>query len=174
METNRSLERLARPLLFVLTLAVALGVNCAKIDAQEALFLVQYPDLNRKLDGTGLDNEGKKKAESLARMLLDADIDVIYSFERPYVVQTAEPTAKVLNMKVNILPFQVEAMADLVRRLPTQHAKDRVLVAAGPPSMSFILNRLGLGEEVTKARSDNLYVILRQEGAKPLVIKMRW
>jgi hypothetical protein len=153
---------------------VALGVNCAKIDAQEALFLVQYPDLNRKLDGTGLDNEGKKKAESLARMLSDADIDVIYSFERPYVVQTAEPTAKVLNMKVNILPFQVEAMADLVRRLPTQHAKDRVLVATGPPSMSFILNRLGLGEEVTKARSDNLYVILRQEGAKPLVIKMRW
>jgi hypothetical protein len=40
--------------------------------------------------------------------------------------------------------------------------------------MSFILNRLGLGEEVTKARSDNLYVILPQEGEKPLVIKMRW
>lgn len=173
METNRSLERLARPLLFVLTLAVALGVNCAKIDAQEALFLVRYPYLNR-LDGIGLDDEGKKKAESLARMLLDADIDVIYSFERPYVVQTAEPTAKALNMKVNVLPFNDEAMADLVRRLPTQHAKDRVLVATGPPSMSFILNRLGLGEEVTKARSDNLYVILRQEGAKPLVIKMRW
>jgi Histidine phosphatase superfamily (branch 1) len=174
METNMSLERLVRPLLFVLTLAVALGAICAKSYAQEALFLVQYPHLNKNLDETGLDDEGKKKAESLARMLRDADIDVIYSFERPYVVQTAEPTAKALNMKVNILPFQIEAMDDLVRRLPTQHAKDRILVVTGPPSMSFILTHLGLEEEVWKALSNNLYVILPQEGEKPLVIKMRW
>jgi hypothetical protein len=174
METNMSLERLVRPLLFVLTLAVALGAECATISAQEALFLVQYPHLNKNLDETGLDDEGKKKAESLARMLLDADIDVIYSFERPYVVQTAEPTAKALNMKVNILPFQIKAMDDLVRRLPTQHANDRVLVVTGPPSMSFILTHLGLKEEVSKALSNNLYVILPQEAEKPLVIKMRW
>ncbi len=60
------------------------------------------------------------------------------------MVQTAEPTAKALNIKVNILPAKVEAMDDLIRRLPTQHAKHRVLVVTVPPSRERILKGLGL------------------------------
>jgi hypothetical protein len=167
-----SFEKLVLPPLFFLTLAMALGTDCAKINAQEAVFLVQYPGKNA--DGTGLTDAGRRKANELANLLKDADIKVIYSFERPYVVQTAEPVAKALNIQVNILPFQIEAMDDLVRRLPTQHAKDRVLVVTGPPSRERILEGLGLTEETWKTRTDNLFVILPNERQKPLVIKMRW
>jgi hypothetical protein len=128
METNMSLERLVRLLLFVLTLAVALGVNCAKIHAQEALFIVRGAE--PKLRITELTDAGEKKAEALARLLMDADIDVIYAFDRGFLIKTAEPTAKVLKKKVNILPLSFDAMDDLVRRLRTQHASQRVFIVA--------------------------------------------
>ncbi len=173
MKTARNHRGRGWPILVTLTLTVALGAIGAKANAQEAVYLVQYAEKDLTGKG-GLTDVGRRKAKELARILMDAGIDVIYSFERSHVVQTAEPTAKALKIKINILRFEIEAMDDLVRRLPTQHGKDRVLVVTGPPSRERIFRGLGLDEEVWKARTDNLYIIIPRLPQEPLVIKMRW
>jgi hypothetical protein len=68
MKTHMSFEKLVLPPLFFLTLAMALGTDCAKINAQEAVFLVQYPGKNA--DGTGLTDAGRRKANELANLLV--------------------------------------------------------------------------------------------------------
>jgi len=160
------------PILVALALAVALTANGAKANAQEAVFLVKSAERNHP--GMELTDAGRGRAKTLANLLKDAGIDVIYSFERTHVVQTAEPTAKALNINVNIVPSQIEATDDLVRRLRTQHAKDRVFIATGQSSRERILRGLGLAKEVWKARTDDLHVIIPRGSEEPLVIKMRW
>ena len=173
MKTKTSLETLVRPLLFVLTLAVALGVNCAKIHAQEALFVVRGAEPNLRI--TELTDAGKKEAEALARVLMDADIDLIYAFDRGYLIRTAEPTAKMLNKKVNILPLSLDAMDDLVRRLRTQHASQRVFVVGGLTPSNYIFEAFGVKDsENPTVLADKLYVIAPRERGETLLIKMRW
>ncbi len=159
-------------ILVALTLTVVLGANGAKANAQQVVFLVQYAEM--AADQDALTEAGQRRAKALARILMDADIDVIYSFDPPYVVLTAEPTAKALDIKVNILRWEYEEVDDLIRRLPTQHAKHRVLIVTAPSPRARILKGLGLTEKAWKARSDNLYVIVPRSGSEPLVIKMRW
>ena len=171
MKTIIKSTRLLLSILVALTLTMILGANRAKANAQQVVFLVQYAEVAVGEDA--LTEGGQRRAKALARLLKDADIDVIYSFDRPYVVLTAEPTAKALNIKTNILRFEYEVVDDLIRRLPTQHAKHRVLIVTGPSAREHILRSLGL-TEVWKARIDNLYVIVPGSGSEPLVIKMRW
>ena len=126
MKTNMRSAGLALPILVALTLTVILGANGAKANAQQVVFLVQYAEMAAGEDT--LTEVGQRRAKALARILMDAGIDVIYSFDRPHVVLTAEPTAKALDIKVNILRWEYEIVDDLIRRLPTQHAKRRVLI----------------------------------------------
>ncbi|HXV81712.1 MAG TPA: histidine phosphatase family protein [Candidatus Binatia bacterium] len=160
------------PVLVTLTLAAILS-DWNKATAQEAVFVVQNAESN--LRRTELTDEGKRRAEALARMLKGAGIDVIYSFDRGYLVRTAEPTKKALNIKVNVLPIDLEAMDDLVQRLPTQHANQRVLIVAGPKGRNYILKGLGITDsEISTANAHNLFVIVPKERGEPLLIKMRW
>jgi Histidine phosphatase superfamily (branch 1) len=169
------------PILVVLTLIVTLNPNGSKANAQEAVFVV--PRAERKLDRPELTDEGRRKAEALARMLTDANIDAIYAIDtsgRGPAVQTAEPTAKALKMKVNKIPRNPSAIDDWIHSLPTEHAKQRVLlVTVGPGTMPGeglrFLKGLGVpDQEIWARRSDHLMVILPKDSEEPLVIKMRW
>ncbi|MFQ5684531.1 MAG: histidine phosphatase family protein [Candidatus Binatia bacterium] len=172
MKTTKN-RGLALLILAALTLTVTLGANGAEANAQEVLYVVHYAQ--RDLARTGLTDVGRGKAKALARMLIDAGIDVIYSTKTSWVVQTAEPTAKALNITINNHPSHEKAVDDLVRRLRTQHAKDRVFIAAALPTMQQILRGFGFTDlEVLSARKDTLFVIIPRSGSEPQVIKLRW
>jgi broad specificity phosphatase PhoE len=168
----------SRPILVGFVLAVGLSPIGAKANAQEAVFLV--PKAEGKFDREELTDVGRKKVEALARTLEDAGIDVVYAIDRGSAVRTAQPIAKALNIKVNTIPYDAAAIDDWTRRLPAEHAKQRVLVAtfgAGPMTGEGqrILKGLGVpDEEIWARRSDNLLVIVPRSGKEPLVIKMRW
>ncbi len=178
MKTTKN-RGLALLILAALTLTVTLGANGAKANAQEVLYLVHYAQAQRVAawgrPGEGLTDVGRGKAKALAGMLIDAGIEVIYSTNTPWVVQTAEPTAKALNIKITTHHSSEEAVDDLVRRLPTKHAKDRVFIATALPTMQSILRGFRLtDEEVYSGRTDILYIIIPRLPQKPLVLKMRW
>jgi hypothetical protein len=163
------------PILAALTLTATLSSIETRANAQEALYCVHYAEPDRAKNA--LTDAGKERAKALASMLIDAGIDVIYSAAFPWVMQTAEPTAKALNIKINILPLRnVEAKLDgLLERLLTQKAKGRVFMALGLPGMHHIVRSLGLpDEEVYKARENNLCIIIPRPPQEPLLIKMRW
>ena len=149
-----------------------------RVTAQEAVFFAQSAE--QKADGTGLTDVGRQKAEALARELEDAGIEVIYSFDRPTVVQTAEPTAKALNIAIKKIAGKPAAIDDWINRLPTEHNEQRVLVVSGAGGFDTgsgerILKGLGLPEvEILTGRTDQLFVFVPRGSEEPLVIKMRW
>jgi hypothetical protein len=142
------------------------------------VFLV--PKAEGKFDRPELTDVGRSKVHALAGMLMDANIDVIYTIDRPYSVITTEPIAKALNLKVNKIPAQSTAIDDWTRRLPTEHAEKRVLVVtsgAGPMTGEGqrILKGLGVPDkEILTRRTDQLLVIVPGRHQEPLVIKLRW
>ncbi len=171
MEITMRHKGLALPILVALTLTVILGANGAKANAQQVVFLVQYAEVAAGEDA--LTEAGQRRAKALARILMAADIDVIYSFDPPYVVLTAEPTAKALNIKTSILRFEYEVVDDLIRRLHTEHMGHRVLIVTGSWIRDHIAKAYGV-KDVWKLRSDNLIVIVPRSREKPLLIRMRW
>ncbi|HXV83296.1 MAG TPA: hypothetical protein VEG60_25835, partial [Candidatus Binatia bacterium] len=84
------------------------------------------------------------------------------------------------NMTVNKISWNPAAIDDWVRRLPTEHANQRILVVTGGPGPMTgegqrILKGLGVPDkEIWARRSDHLMAIITNEGKEPLVIKMRW
>jgi Histidine phosphatase superfamily (branch 1) len=177
METTRKTGP-SLPILVALTLSTILGAIGVRTNAQEAVFLV--PKAEGKFGREELTDLGRKKVQALGGMLMDAGIDVIYAIDRVSAVRTAEPIAKALNIKVNTIPYVAAAIDDWTRRLPTEHAKQRVLVAtfgAGPMTGEGqrILKGLGVPDkEIWARRLDHLMVILPKGSEEPLVIKMRW
>ncbi len=177
METIKRREGLALSILVALTLSVTLSPIGPSVNAQETVFVVSG---QRKSDRVEIKGAEKRKAEALARILRDAGIDVIYTIGRSLAAQTAGPTAKTLNLRVNNLPRNHAAIDDLIRRLPTEHAGKRVLIiTVGPGPMPGeglpLLKGLGVSDQdIWSRRSDHLMVIIPDEGKEPLVIKMRW
>jgi hypothetical protein len=158
--------------LVVLTLSTTLSPIGSTVNAQEAVFVATGP---RKSD-----RSWTTKVEALARILMDADIDVIYTTARSSGVQTAETIAKFLNIKFNKISRNAAAIDDWTRRLPTEHAEQRVLIlTVGPGPMpgegQHILKGLGVPDkDIWARRSDHLMVIIPNESKEPLIIKMRW
>ena len=66
--------------LVALTVTVTVG-DWSKATAQETVFVVSRIRGASVADKTFTD-EGKQKAQALSRMLMDADIDVIYAMDR--------------------------------------------------------------------------------------------
>ncbi len=171
MKTKMRHEGLALPILVALTLTVALDANGAKANAQQVMFLVR--DAESDPAGKALTDVGRKRVKALARLLMDAGIDVIYSSSISVGRRTAEPIEKALNIKSNLISPQLEVMDDLVRRLRTEHMGHRVIIVAGNTIRGHIAKAYGV-KDIWKFRSDNLIVIVPRSGSEPLVIKMRW
>ena len=171
MKTKMRHEGLALPILVALTLTVALAANGAKANAQEALFIAHYAEVDPA--GKTLLDVGRKRVEALTRLIMDAGIDVIYSSKAPVGRRTAEPIEKALNIKSNLISPQLEVMDDLVRRLRTEHMGHRVLIVSGNTIRGHIAKAYSV-KDIWKLRSDNLIVIVPRGREEPLVIKMRW
>ncbi len=172
MEPTMRSEGLALPILVALTLAVTLVADGAKANAQQVMFLVGAAEADpaRK----ALTEVGRRRVKALAHQLMDAGIDVIYTFDGLALQRTAEPIAKALNIKSNILAHRLEVRNDLVRRLPTEHMDQRVFIGVGTGSLRHILKAFGLSQYNWKVRTDALLVIVPRGREEPLGIRMRW
>ena len=171
METTMRREGLAMPILVALTLTVALGANGSKANAQEAVFLVRAAETDPA--GKALTDVGRKRVEALARLLMDAGIDVIYSSSISTGRRTAEPIEKALNIKSNLFSPRLEVIDDIIRRLRIEHMGHRVLIVTGNWIRDHIAKAYGV-KDFWKLRSDNLIVIVPRGREKPLLIRMRW
>ncbi len=171
MKTKMRHEGLALPILVALTLTVALAANGAKANAQEALFIAHYAEVDPA--GKTLLDVGRKRVEALTRLIMDAGIDVIYSSKAPVGRRTAEPIEKALNIKSNLFSPRLEVIDDIIRRLRIEHMGHRVLIVTGNWIRDHIAKAYGV-KDFWKLRSDNLIVIVPRGREKPLLIRMRW
>ena len=110
----------------------------------------------------------------LAARLKDAGISAIYASEAKRTAQTAEPLAQALGLQIEVhLGDDVDG---LIKRLRSDHPKERVLIVGHWSTIPPILKALGDPEEVTIERSeyDNLFVVIPKEDQSPTVLHLHY
>ena len=165
-------------LLAGLAAGLFLSPNLAR--AQDAIFVVRHSDppatlsFDEILNETPLSESGQQRAKLLAEHLKDAGITAIFATETRRTVETAEPLAKALGVKIRVHPL--EDSDGLVRILRAEHGKDRVLVVGHWSTVPMIIKALGHAGEIKIERSeyDNLFVIVPGGGPVPTVLHLHY
>lgn len=154
----------------VLLATVLLGLMTAtQALAQPAVFLLRHAEradsgtAAAKMTGADpdLSGAGIARADSLAKLLKEAQITAIYTTEYKRTQQTAAPLATALGIKPVVVPSKdVEGVAKRIRS-----ATGNVLVVGHSNTLPEILAALGVGERVTIGEDDfgSLFVVFGQK-----------
>ena len=140
--------------------------------AQEAILLIRHAEQTAPPDVV-LTEAGRRRAAGLVERLRDAGVTAIFATSAVRTQETAAPTANALGITPKIVaPQDVEG---LVRRVTTEHARDRVLVVNHSLNLPAILRALGHPDPpaVQMDEYDVLYVIVPRAGKPPTVLRLR-
>jgi histidine phosphatase superfamily protein (branch 1) len=144
------------------------------VEAQQVIFLARHAEQAPEVEEPPLTEKGQQRARTLAAILKDAGINVIYTNPRLRSIQTAEPLAKMLKVESKVLPMRddVEGLIGVLRK----HPQDRVLIVTGSLNIPHVLKALGHPLEITVPPSeyDNLLVIFPKTDARPVVLRLRY
>jgi broad specificity phosphatase PhoE len=154
-----------------------LVVTAATAAAQSMVFVVRHAE--RADGGTAnsmmgndpdLSDAGRARAESLAAMLKDAGITVIFATEYKRTQQTAAPLARALGISVTTISSKQTAA--LLERIKA--ATGNVLVVGHSNSVPDVVKGLGVATPVTvgDAEYDSLFVV--RPGDRPSVTRLHY
>ena len=131
----------ARPsptlLLLLLTIVV-----CTGFAQDSTIFLIRHAEKISSAKDALLSPAGEKRAECLANMLKDANIQTIYATEVRRTQQTAEPLAKKLNLQVTVVSNHDQDK--LIQMLRKQ--RGNALVVGHSDTTPQIIEKLGGGK----------------------------
>lgn len=138
------------------------------------IFVVRHAE---KVDGPGdpaLNEAGQRRADALARLLKSANISACFCTQFQRTKLTAQPTAKVAAIAVQIHPAGEEL--GLVKKILNEHAGERVLIAAHSNTVPAILRYLGHENhlEIEEQDYDNLFVVHHRGTKTPDVLHLHY
>jgi broad specificity phosphatase PhoE len=150
------------------------GPVASPAEAQEAVFLVRHGERLDDSEDTALSTAGEARAARLAEMLRDARITHIFVTEYQRTANTGTPLADRLGLPLQRIPAG-EADA-LVARVRTLGPTARVLVVGHSNTVPGLLKQLGSVQEISipSTEYDNLFVLLPQDKAAPIVLRLRY
>jgi broad specificity phosphatase PhoE len=139
--------------------------------AQSTIFVVRHAE---KAESGGNDPDlseaGRARAESLAKMLKNANITAIYATEFKRTQQTATPAAKALGLALTIVP--AKDTVTLSAKLRDLHGN--ALVVGHGNTIPDLIKALGVETPVNIAETDydNLFVVVIDE--KPRLLQLHY
>jgi 2,3-bisphosphoglycerate-dependent phosphoglycerate mutase len=153
-----------------LVVATLLLSPCAA-KALPIIFLVRHAE-KAATGGNDPDSStaGQERAESLARMLKDAEITAIFTTEFKRTRETAAPTAKATKISPTVVPANdIPAMAAKLRSL-----KGNALVVAHGNTIPDLVKALGIEVPIAVPENDysELFVIIMAE--KPQLVRLHY
>jgi len=154
-----------------LVVATLLLSACPAAQASPIVFLVRHAE---KAASGGNDPDlstaGQERAESLARMLKDAEITAIFTTEFKRTRETAAPTAKATKISPTVVPANdIPAMVEKLRSL-----KGNALVVAHGNTIPDLVKALGIEVPITIPEDDysELFVIIIAD--KPQLLRLHY
>jgi broad specificity phosphatase PhoE len=142
------------------------GAACA----QPTIFIVRHAEKAQGGDAKDpdLSDAGRERAESLTKVLKDANVTSIFVTEFKRTQQTAEPLAHAAKISVTIVP--AKETESLIAKLKS--AQGNALVVAHSNTIPEILKSLGapLSATIEDSDYDNLFVVTA--GAPPQLIRL--
>ncbi len=125
---------------------------CSDEFTPTTIYVVRHAE--RADDGTendpSLSESGRDRAQHLARMLAEVDLDAVYSTDYTRTRQTVGPSANALQLDV----MMYESAAALAERVRTDLAGKAVLVAGHSNTVGSIVEALGVREPPILNESD--------------------
>lgn len=162
---------MGRTAVVVMTMTLACSM-ATSARAQEAILVVRHAEQTAPPDVV-LTEAGHRRAAALALRLKDSGITAIFTTNATRTQETAMPTAKALGITPRSVPQQ--DVEGLVRRITTEHRRDRVLVVNHSLNLPAILRALGHRDPPAVAidEYDALFVIVPRTDGPPTVLKLR-
>ncbi len=143
---------------FVLALLL-LGPFVSVAETQSTIFIVRHAEkADNAAADPGLSDAGRTRAESLAKILKDANITAIYATEFKRTQETAAPLAHALGIEVTVNPAATRA--SLPAKL--QAASGNAVVVGHTNSIPDLLKTLGISTPIQIAETDydNLFIVI--------------
>ena len=154
--------------------AVALSIAAQIATAAPTVFLVRHAE---KADGAGVDSKnpelsaaGRARAESLARMLRDAGVAVIFASEFTRTQQTAEEVRRASSAAVTVVP--AKDLEPLIEKLKA--TEGNVLIVGHSNTLPEIIKALGVEKAVTIADSEYDSLFIWKSSSPSELVRLRY
>jgi 2,3-bisphosphoglycerate-dependent phosphoglycerate mutase len=136
------------------------------------LILVRHAEKLNTTDTSTLTDRGRARAQKLAELLRDADIEVVYSTKYVRTRETARPLAEARKLPVQTYDGHDAKFAETLRR---QHRGQRVLVVGHSNTIPKLLNALAgtTRPDLGDAEYDAVFVVTLPERGTPVVLTLR-
>jgi len=153
-----------------LVASLLLFVTISGASAQATIFIVRHAEKADATKDPDLSPAGRARAETLAKVLKDANITAIYVTEFKRTQETAAPLAHALGIEVTMVP--AAATADLATKLKS--ASGNVLVVGHGNTIPDLMKALGIAAplNLTDAEYDNLFIVVLEE--KPRLLRLHF
>jgi broad specificity phosphatase PhoE len=153
-----------------LVASLLLFVTISGASAQATIFIVRHAEKADATKDPDLSPAGRARAETLAKVLKDANITAIYVTEFKRTHETAAPLAHALGIEVTMVP--AATTADLATKLKS--ASGNVLVVGHGNTIPDLMKALGIAAplNLTDADYDNLFIVVLEE--KPRLLRLHF
>jgi phosphohistidine phosphatase SixA len=144
--------------------------------AQEAIYLVRHAERADQSADSRLSTEGVGRSYRLRDMLKDAGITKIYTTELRRTIETAAPLAAAAHIAP--VPFAPDdaGTGALMASVRAVGPRDRVLIVGHSNTLPDLLRAAGVTTSVAikDDEYDNLFIVVPQKGAPPVLIRLRY
>jgi broad specificity phosphatase PhoE len=147
---------------------------CLTTAAAQTIFVVRHAERTGEPDPP-LNAEGVRRAQSLAKVLADANVKHFYASEMLRTQQTAEPSAKAAGKRVEVKK-QTE-MQGLIQAIRATAAGDEATLVVGHGNTVPQIVEALSGVKIPPIRSDEhdrLIVVTLQPGGRASVVTLRY
>ena len=164
---------------------IAAATSARRAGAQEAIYVVRHAEATgqsivRRTEPAGqpadppLSTDGIGRSYKLRDMLADAGITQIYTSTLRRTIETAAPLGAA--RRVTSVQIAAADTTALAARLAALGPRDRALVVGHSNTVPALLRALGVDAAIAIADDeyDNLFVVVPQKGAPPVLIRLRY
>ena len=176
---RRRRRRRARIVIIFALLAVGLAWFFESQATTTIIFVRHAEKLAVPEDDPSLSTAGERRAQELARQMVDADVvagvDVIYSTPFKRTQETAEPVADALGIGLNI--YEADDTETVLEDILAKHKGKIVLVVGHSNTVPLLIANLGASKNVPPIADDeydNIYLVSIPWFGKTKTIRMRY
>jgi len=156
-----------KSLLALLALFVSVSIG----SAEPFVIVVRHAEKEADpAENPGLSDIGRRRAETLGRMLTDSGIVTIYTSEYKRTIETAVPLAR----KLNITPTTVSAKESGTLPTKLHELTGNALVVGHGNTIPSLLKALGIDTPIEIPDSDYGQVFIVALGEKPQLLRLRY
>ncbi len=161
---------------FLLALLTLFTPKAEGISDDKTIFLVRHAEkCTEPARDPDLTEFGKQRAQALVRVLMDVELDAIYSTPFKRTLNTARPVAQMHGVKIIETPAESGFMEAMVKRIKAGEAHN-ILISGHSNTTPAVVNLLGgtAYENLDESEYDRLYIVVLQEDGSASVSILRY